>query len=1154
MSMVRRFFVFLILGAILAVPHASADEMTLTLTFYQDSLIFSQIDSFDVVAYEGYISTTEIGEPQLPQGDIHVAIPTEVVIDSVMVTFAETDTLPGTYLIWPVQLPDSLSKPNPGRAFVQPNAQTYRSSDPYPEEMVKFVCQGYLATYGIAGLLAYPVQYIPAQGRLLFHETIEFRIWYSPGGPPPARSGKMSEYSRRLYEQMVKSLVINPEDVVSPKLSNSDYDYVIITDEDFVNCFQRLADWKTKKGVRCTTVTTEWIHHNYYHSGSDKQERIREFIKDAVDKDGLNWGPTWILLGGDVPEVPVRKCRFGAQYGDIPCDLYYSGLDGNWDANGNGIYGEPWDDVDMYPDVFVGRACVNISEGEVEPFFVDKVLTYERWPPLTDYACNMLLMGFDLDLAMHSEEMKNEIAESAPDRFVITTVYDSHDGYHHLEALDALKDGPNLANHSDHGDREAISTWMGAGYYNHGWIIDWTDMAHDLHNEEKQTILYSVACYAAQFDRSFGDCIGEYFVNNPDGGGVAFIGNSRMGWYEYNNLWGRSFAFDIGFFQSLFKDNIFHIGQTLAHSKANHIQHAEGETSNSRYYRYIEYELNLLGDPEMPIWTDDPASFSIRHSVSRVPAFQLSSFDILVTDPAAEEWVKDAFVCVSGCGVYETDLFTDSDGWLRVSVSPTEIGLISVTVTKQNYLPHVSYIKATPGDEDAFVDVVIRDHTGDFARVPSWDANHNDRWDGSPPDYEYWVSPDILVDIDGNGIPGEEGEENPKRGQPNDLYARVFNWGTVAAEDITVEFWWADCSAGDPSWPGDFNYIDNFFIDVLPAREWKEDMYVTWDPDWTQIPEDICIWVRLICDGDPIISDDPGWEDNIGWKSFYIPYGPGDWWLVVIDTSGSMSQDYRMWFARQRAVSKITFIRRTKPDDWVALATFGGDNPLNVHIDWTQDKDLVIDDIFNIQAGSGWILTPLADAACAAADKLIDAVPVNFRGLILVTDGGENNSSRECWGPWDDPPGDPGAGPERWCDNENSWHCKVWNKLKGNMTVDVIYLGNLESFPVKSGSEGIDYISSKGSKGPDEEFLRDLADSTGGSFYDPTTVSIVEIPNTLYERFGFGHWDYEGEIYVDDFCYPYQGINPGDFFEIPIVLDGFLQHPVGGLELEVEFD
>ncbi|MFQ6031995.1 MAG: hypothetical protein ACE5K2_03655, partial [Candidatus Zixiibacteriota bacterium] len=68
-------------------------------------------------------------------------------------------------------------------------------------------------------------------------------------------------------------------------------------------------------------------------------------------------------------------------------------------------------------------------------------------------------------------------------------------------------------------------------------------------------------------------------------------------------------------------------------------------------------------------------------------------------------------------------------------------------------------------------------------------------------------------------------------------------------------------------------------------------------------------------------------------------------------------------------------------------------------------------------------------------------------------------------------------------------------------------------------------------------------------------VNKVIIPNRVYERFGYGHWDPPDSIIVNDFCYPYQGINPGDPFEIPIILRAFQpEYKIGGFLLEVQFD
>jgi Peptidase family C25 len=65
-----------------------------------------------------------------------------------------------------------------------------------------------------------------------------------------------------------------------------------------------------------------------------------------------------VLLGGDVQYVPDRKCYLTVEVNTdvIPADLYYADLQYSWNSDGNSHYGEMTDSVDLYHDVYVGRA------------------------------------------------------------------------------------------------------------------------------------------------------------------------------------------------------------------------------------------------------------------------------------------------------------------------------------------------------------------------------------------------------------------------------------------------------------------------------------------------------------------------------------------------------------------------------------------------------------------------------------------------------------------------------------------------------------------------------------------------------------------------------------------------------------------------------
>ncbi|MCK4681386.1 hypothetical protein KAT82_09670, partial [bacterium] len=182
-----------------------------------------------------------------------------------------------------------------------------------------------------------------------------------------------------------------------PRASRGEVDYLIITSSSYESTFQALADWKAQKGLTTEVVTTTWVYSNYV--GVDEQDQIRNCIIDYYE----NKGTMWVLLGGDTGVVPARTVYAmtsgvgGAPDEDqIRCDLYYGDLDGTWDASGNGTYGQiSLDEIDMYADVFVGRAPVDNTTEAAR--FVNKVLTYEGAPGgdtlPTDYLEDMLFMA-----------------------------------------------------------------------------------------------------------------------------------------------------------------------------------------------------------------------------------------------------------------------------------------------------------------------------------------------------------------------------------------------------------------------------------------------------------------------------------------------------------------------------------------------------------------------------------------------------------------------------------------------------------------------------------------------------------------------------------------------------------------------------------------
>jgi hypothetical protein len=389
----------------------------------------------------------------------------------------------------------------------------------------------------------------------------------------------------------------------------------------------------------------------------------------------------------------------GESNNEIPCDLYYADLDGDWNENGNSVYGEVGDNVDMYADVFVGRAPVeDAAEASV---FVDKLLDYER-DALNEHALDMLFLAEILWSNPYTDASisKDHIDDLyVPDRFdPITKLYESAGNESPSSVIAALNEGQNIVNHDGH----AWYTVMGVG----SGYLDSSDM-DALTNGPEYSLLFSTGCWPAAFDY---DCIAEHFLSNPNGGGVAFVGNSRYGWGSPGNpKYGYSDRFDQQFFKALFDDGIYHIGNTLAAAKAAYVVFSGQEN----VYRWCEYQVNLLGDPEMPIWTDTPQPLVVTH------ADELHVGDSLfpVTVTAGTSPVAGALVCVmQDTSVYETGL-TDNDGQVWLSVSTTDpSNPVHITVTARDSIPYEGtasmvtdepYVKissyATDGSSEGYV-------------------------------------------------------------------------------------------------------------------------------------------------------------------------------------------------------------------------------------------------------------------------------------------------------------------------------------------------------------------------------------------------------------------------------------------------------------------
>lgn len=658
----------------------SAGTIDHTISLSEQDLSIERSGGFDAVTLRGAEVTRDIGRPELPVLTVVLGVPGGSTVESIEILSTQSREIERGAYPRPAQPPSILPAPGltlPEWRPVPPDPRIYDGEDAYPGTLAAVVSEGRLLGGTAVGIAVYPVQFLPDAGKLRFFREITFRLHYEEGRP------EGTAVSREAPLRVAKALLDNPSAARARRapgapgeshLDPGDYEYVIITDPGYMTSFRPLVDWKTKKGVPATMVSALWIDATY--AGSDTQARIREFIRDAAE----TWGAVWFLLGSDTQVVPARRayamtCGAGGHpdEDDIGCDLYYADLDGTWDANGNGVYGEIGDDVDLYSDVFVGRASVR--QNVHVSAFVSKVIAYEHDPP-PDEQLDMLMAAEVLwtDPFTDSGIGLNLIdREYVPPRFdPITKLYETLGNESVASVVAALNEGKGIFLHNGH----AWYTVMGCG---DGYLT--FDDVDGLVNAAGQPVTYSIGCWPAAFDLVGEHCIAEHFLRNPNGGAVAFIGNSRYGWGAPGNPeYGYSDRFMQEFCRVLFVEGIQNAGACLATAKAAFVPFAQAEN----VYRWHEYEVNLLGDPEMPIWTDDPAELTVSYPDTVVAGS--SVVDVAVW--SARGPVPGALVCLmNGSDVYARGR-TDDEGALALSVETGAPDSIDVTVTAPNCRPY----------------------------------------------------------------------------------------------------------------------------------------------------------------------------------------------------------------------------------------------------------------------------------------------------------------------------------------------------------------------------------------------------------------------------------------------------------------------------------
>ena len=361
----------------------TTSQLQETLSFVFPDPQYGRDGDYTVIRTESMHYTSTAGLPYLPYAVRTLSFPAGTIIDDVTVTYGiiKQATLDRNIAPAPQPVPLNMQPAKLSRE----KGPVYSVNEFYPTSWVNWMTgvglQGDKHTLFLS-IRAYPVRFNPITNQIKSVEAIEVTVHY--------RLPQVSLFT------------------------SGAYDLAIITPDDFAEALQPLVDHKESHNLSTVLVTLADIYAGVYFpvQGRDEQEKIKYFIKNAVEE----WGISYVMLVGGMQGqqfswyLPVRYTNNHAgspsEKGFIS-DLYYADLYkyagesvvfADWDSNDNGIFAEytsmSKDIMDLHPDVYLGRLpCRSVADVVI---MTNKIITYENGRPRDQEWFNrMLLIGGD---------------------------------------------------------------------------------------------------------------------------------------------------------------------------------------------------------------------------------------------------------------------------------------------------------------------------------------------------------------------------------------------------------------------------------------------------------------------------------------------------------------------------------------------------------------------------------------------------------------------------------------------------------------------------------------------------------------------------------------------------------------------------------------
>ena len=352
-------------------PNFDINEIIMTLPSLP--LNYLNLENSDLSS--NWIQSSVPGAPQLPSKHYRILLPPNIKLTSVKIDILEEKIVQtkGEYSFAPALVPVALLAN--GVYVSQENLMNHvYSEDQYwPNNIIQSIKIQELRSAKILEFYYYPIQYNPVLNSIYEHQDVRISISWDIAEKEvfdSLTSRFLKDFSDSFDNYQEISYLYNDVNSGPPDTS-----YVIVTTNDIESNSTKLDDFvrfKHALGFNVQVITEDEFGTA---EGKDRALNIRTWLQNNYISDSIEY----VLLIGDpnpddetdpadsYGDIPMLMCwprSAETTYKSSPTDYFYADLTGNWDTDGDNLYGEHSEDsgVDFYPEVFVGRIPVYSEE------------------------------------------------------------------------------------------------------------------------------------------------------------------------------------------------------------------------------------------------------------------------------------------------------------------------------------------------------------------------------------------------------------------------------------------------------------------------------------------------------------------------------------------------------------------------------------------------------------------------------------------------------------------------------------------------------------------------------------------------------------------------------------------------------------------------